>query len=76
MLNDPFKYPRHLVQQSVKQTLKQMLKPFKRAFTQAKIFRGRFFDDFFVVVQVKKLSRMNKLAVMNYPQQLKNCCPE
>ena len=33
MLNDPFKCPRHLVQQSVERTLKQMLKPFKRAFT-------------------------------------------
>ena len=51
MLNDLFKCPRHLVQQSVEQTLKQMLKPFKRAFTQAKILRGRFFDAFFVVVQ-------------------------
>ena len=52
MLNDLFKCPRHLVQQSVEQSLKQMLKQFKRAFTQAKILRSRFFDDFFVVVQV------------------------
>ena len=33
MLNDLFKRPRHLVQQSVKRMLKQMLKPFKRAFS-------------------------------------------
>ena len=30
MLNDLFKHPRHLVQQSVERMLKQMLKPFKR----------------------------------------------
>ena len=33
MLNDLFKRPRHLVQQSVQRMSKQMLKPFKRAFT-------------------------------------------
>ena len=34
MLNDLFKRPRHLVQQSVERMLKQMLKPqFKRAFS-------------------------------------------
>ena len=32
MLNDLFKRPQHLVQQSVARMLKQMLKPFKRAF--------------------------------------------
>ena len=32
MLNDLFKRPRHLVQQSVERMLNQMLKPFKRAF--------------------------------------------
>ena len=32
MLNDLFKRPRHLVQQSVECMLKQILKPFKRAF--------------------------------------------
>ena len=53
MLNDLFKCPRHLVQQSVERTLKQMLKPFKRAFTQAQIYVGGNFDVFFfVVVQV------------------------
>ena len=31
MLNDLFKRPRHLAQQSVERMLKQMLKPFKRA---------------------------------------------
>ena len=30
MLNDLFKRPRHLIQQSVEGMLKQMLKPFKR----------------------------------------------
>ena len=30
MLNDLFKRPRHLVQQSVESTLKQILKSFKR----------------------------------------------
>ena len=34
MMNDLFKRPRHLVQQSVERMLKQMLKPFKRAFSQ------------------------------------------
>ena len=33
MLNDLFKRPRYLVQQSVERMLKQMLRPFKRAFT-------------------------------------------
>ena len=32
MLNDVFKRPRHLLQQSVEHMLKQMLKTFKRAF--------------------------------------------
>ena len=32
MLNDVFKRPRHLLQQSVEHMLKQMLKPFKPAF--------------------------------------------
>ena len=32
MLNDVFKLPRHLVQQSVEHMLKQILKPFKPAF--------------------------------------------
>ena len=36
MLNDLFKCPQHLVQQSVERMLKQMLKPFKRTFTLAR----------------------------------------
>ena len=32
-----------------------MLKPFKRAFTQAKILHGRFFDPFFFCPGVKAL---------------------
>ena len=38
MLNDLFKRPRHLVQQSVERMLKQMLKPFKRAFLASPVF--------------------------------------
>ena len=34
MLNDLFKRPRHLVQQSVERMLKQILKPFKYALTR------------------------------------------
>ena len=49
MLNDLFKYPRHLVQQSVERTLKQMLKPFKRAFTPAQIYVGGNFDVLFLL---------------------------
>ena len=44
MLNELFKCPRHLVQQSVERILKQLL---KRAFTQEQILLGRFFDAFF-----------------------------
>ena len=59
MLNDQFKRPRHLVQQSVERMLREkMFKPFKGAF-KAKC-RGRLNKSFNIVERVKSVDSLLK----------------